>query len=87
MKGFDAWLSPAVPGEPPKVEKGNSLASFNRLFTALHLPCVTVPGFSGPYGLPVGIQLLAPRHADIHLLHTALVVETLINDYCTEYSG
>ncbi len=87
MKDFDAWLSPAVPGEPPKVEKGNRLASFNRLFTALHLPCVTLPGFSGPYGLPVGIQLLAPRFADSHLLRTAQVVEALINEYREEFPG
>lgn len=78
MNGFDAWLSPAVTGEPPRIEKGNDLASFNRLFTALHFPCVTLPGFSGPYGLPVGIQLLAPRFADSHLLRTAQLVEELI---------
>ena len=75
----DAWLTPAVVGEPPHLEKGNSLATFNRLFTALGLPCAGLPGFSGPYGLPVGIQLLAPRFADVHLLAVAKIVESLIN--------
>jgi len=79
MEAYDAWLTPAVVGEPPKSEKGNTLATFNRLFTALGLPCVGLPGFSGPYGLPVGIQLLAPRFADIHLLQVAKIVERLIS--------
>ena len=78
METYDAWLTPAVVGEPPKQEKGNTLATFNRLFTALGLPCAGLPGFTGPYGLPVGIQLLAPRFADIHLLQVAKIVEGLI---------
>lgn len=80
MAGFDAWLTPAVPGEPPRFELGNGLATFNRLFTALWLPCVVLPGFRGPYGLPVGVQLVAPRFADSHLLDTARVVEALIGN-------
>ena len=79
MEAYDAWLTPAVPGEAPKFELGNGLASFNRLFTALHLPCAALPGFSGPHGLPVGIQLVARRFADMRLLQTARIVEKLIN--------
>jgi Asp-tRNA(Asn)/Glu-tRNA(Gln) amidotransferase A subunit family amidase len=78
MAGYDAWLTPAVPGEPPRFELGNGLATFNRLFTALWLPCIGLPGFRGPYGLPVGVQLVAPRFADSRLLDTALLVEALI---------
>ena len=79
MAGFDAWLTPAVPGEAPRFELGNGLATFNRLFTALWLPCIALPGFRGPYGLPVGIQLVAPRFADSRLLDTARIVEELIS--------
>ena len=78
METYDSWPTPAVVGEPPRMEKGNTLATFNRLFTALGLPCAGLPGFTGPYGLPVGIQLLAPRFADIHLLQVAKIVEGLI---------
>ncbi|GAG86115.1 unnamed protein product, partial [marine sediment metagenome] len=60
LSGFDAWLTPAVPGIAPRIGDGNGLATFNRLFTALHVPCVTLPGFTGPNDLPVGIQLVAP---------------------------
>lgn len=79
MQGFDAWLCPAVPGEAPRFEEGNGLATFNRLFTALHLPCVTVPGHFSERGLPVGIQLIAPRGADLRLLGVAQVLEGLFS--------
>lgn len=80
MSGFDAWLTPAVPGEAPRFEVGNGLATFNRLFTALHLPCMGLPGFRGPYGLPVGVQLVGPRYSDSRLLSVAAVVEALLQD-------
>lgn len=79
IQGFDAWLTPAVPGEAPLFEEGNGLATFNRLFTALHLPCVTVAGQLSERGLPVGIQLIAPRDADLSLLTVARVLEGLLN--------
>jgi Asp-tRNA(Asn)/Glu-tRNA(Gln) amidotransferase A subunit family amidase len=79
MQGFDAWLCPAVPGEAPPFEEGNGLATFNRLFTALHLPCVTVAGLQSERGLPVGVQLIAPRDADLQLLGVARKLERLLS--------
>jgi Asp-tRNA(Asn)/Glu-tRNA(Gln) amidotransferase A subunit family amidase len=79
MSGFDAWLTPAVRGEAPFGLESTGDAVFNRLWTALHMPCVTLPGFSGPSGLPVGIQLVAPRFRDRQLLATASRVESLIS--------
>ncbi|MDH3481456.1 MAG: amidase, partial [Gammaproteobacteria bacterium] len=78
MSGFDAWLTPAVPGEAPHGLESTGDAVFNRLWTGLHMPCVTLPGFQGPENLPVGIQLVAPRFRDRHLLAVAGVVEALI---------
>lgn len=46
-------------------------AVFNRPWTMLHAPCVTLPGFRGPRGLPVGIQIVGPRNADRQLLAAA----------------
>jgi Asp-tRNA(Asn)/Glu-tRNA(Gln) amidotransferase A subunit family amidase len=79
MQGFDAWLTPAVPGEAPRFADGNGLATFNRLFTALHLPCVSVPAGYTKRGLPVAVQLVAPRDADPHLLAVAQVLEGLLS--------
>lgn len=80
MSGFDAWLTPAVPGEAPAGLQNTGDAVFNRLWTGLHVPCVTLPGFRGPANLPVGIQLVAPRFKDRHLLATAARIEALIKD-------
>lgn len=79
MAGFDAWLTPAVPGEAPAGLDSTGDAVFNRLWTGLHMPCVALPGYAGPLGLPVGIQLVAPRYRDLELLGVARVVEALIN--------
>lgn len=66
--GCDAWLTPAVIGEAPEGLEETGLATFSRMWTALHVPCVTIPGLSGPKGLPIGVQLVAPRLQDSSLL-------------------
>ena len=38
------------------------------LWTLMHTPTVTLPTAVGPNGLPVGIQLVAPRYEDERLL-------------------
>ena len=75
---FDAWLTPSAPGEAPLLKDGNGEATFNRLFTALHLPCVTMPGLMGPSGLPVGVQLVGARFSDQRLLAAASILESLL---------
>ena len=78
LADYDAWLTASVPGEAIPRRDGNGEATFNRLFTALHLPCVTVPGLKGPGELPVGVQLVAARFADMQVLAAAAVLEKLL---------
>ncbi|WP_405242872.1 amidase [Lentisalinibacter salinarum] len=78
MADDDAWLVPAVPGEAPAGLDSTGDAVFNRLWTGLHAPAVTLPGFSGARGLPVGIQLVAGRFRDARLLATAARVEEIL---------
>jgi Asp-tRNA(Asn)/Glu-tRNA(Gln) amidotransferase A subunit family amidase len=73
---FDAWLTPAVPGAAPRGLESTGEATFNRLWTGLHVPAVALPGFTGAHGLPVGVQLVAPRFADAALLAAARFAET-----------
>ena len=80
LAACDAWLTAAVPGEAVLRADGNGEATFNRLFTALHLPCATVPGLKGSAGLPVGVQLVGARFADMQVLAAARVVEALLAD-------
>lgn len=74
---FDALLTPSAPGEP---ERGRALGNneFNRIWTALHLPCVSIPAGSGPAGLPVGVQLIGRRNGDGALLAVAERVAAVI---------
>ena len=69
--GFDAVLTPSAPGEAPRGLRFTGDIAFNYLWTALHLPAVTIPAFRGPQGLPIGAQLVAPRHADDRLVSVA----------------
>lgn len=78
LAAYDAWLTASVPGEAVPRTEGNGEATFNRLFTALQLPCVTVPGLRGPAGLPVGVQLVGARFADMQVLAAAAVLEKLL---------
>ena len=75
---YDAWLTPAVPGEAPEGLESTGLATFNRMWTALHVPCITLPGFAGARGLPIGIQLVGRRLADARLLAVAAAVEAVL---------
>ncbi len=56
----DVLLTPAAPGEAPKGLRSTGAPVFNRIWTLLGVPCVTVPGLVGPQRLPVGIQLVGP---------------------------
>jgi len=37
------------------------------MWTVLRLPCLTLPNGTGPTGLPLGLQVIAPAHADAAL--------------------
>ena len=61
-------LTPPAKGEAPLGLERTGDATFNLLWTYLWMPCVTLPFTRGPNGLPVGIQLVAPRYEDARLL-------------------
>ncbi len=69
--GYDALLTPSANGEAPTGLTSTGDPIFNGLWTLLHAPCVTVPGLVGPAGMPIGLQLVAPRYRDARLLAVA----------------
>jgi Asp-tRNA(Asn)/Glu-tRNA(Gln) amidotransferase A subunit family amidase len=71
MRGFDILLTPSAKGEAPHglASTGDSL--FNRIWTLLGVPCITLPCGNGPQGLPLGIQLVAAFDQDSALLARA----------------
>jgi len=67
----DAVLTPSAPGVAPKGLENTGTAVFNRIWTLLHVPCVNVPGCTGPEGLPVGLTLTGARFSDRRVLAVA----------------
>ncbi len=74
----DALLAPAVLGEAPSIETtGDPLLC--RQWTLLGTPAVAVPGLTGPAGLPLGVQIVAPIGRDDLALGAAELVEGLLS--------
>jgi len=68
---FDAILTPAAAGTAPKGLGSTGDPAFCTLWTLLGTPAVTLPLMQGANGLPLGVQLVGPRHGDARLLRTA----------------
>lgn len=71
MRGFDLLLTPSAKGEAPRGLASTGDALFNRIWTLLGVPCITLPCGIGPQGLPLGIQLVAAYGQDTALLARA----------------
>jgi Asp-tRNA(Asn)/Glu-tRNA(Gln) amidotransferase A subunit family amidase len=71
----DAILVPASPGEAPAGLGGTGDPVFNRMWTLLGVPCITLPARWRPTGLPTGVQLVGRSGDDGHLLACAAFLE------------
>ena len=65
---FDLLLAPSAPGEAPEGLDATGDPLFNRMWTLLHVPCITLPIGAGPKGLPLGIQLIGAKGEDGKLI-------------------
>ena len=74
----DALLLPTVPGVPPKIEDaddpGYDNVGLTRPTNVTGHPAVTVPAGASE-GLPVGMQLIAPRFDERQLLGIAADIQ------------
>ena len=78
LSGFDALLVPSAVGEAPVTLASTGDALFNRPWTTIGAPCVTLPKYTGPTGLPVGVQLVGLQGNDEHLLSVSVWAETAL---------
>jgi len=72
----DAMLVPAAAGEAPRGLGNTGDPVFNRMWTMLGVPCVTLPSVWAGSGLPTGVQLVGRARDDTRLLACALFLET-----------
>jgi Asp-tRNA(Asn)/Glu-tRNA(Gln) amidotransferase A subunit family amidase len=68
MLEFDFLLTPSAPGEAPRGLSKTGDPLFNRLWTLLRVPCLSLPTSKGPQGLPIGVQLVGSAMKDEGLL-------------------
>ena len=78
MAPADVLLTPSAPGEAPAGLDWTGDPAFNSLWTALHVPCVTVPAGTGPAGLPLGIQIVGRFGDDALVLSAARWVQAAL---------
>jgi amidase len=71
FEGIDAVIAPCVRGEAPAGLGHTGDPAFQQLWTAVHVPAMSLPTHRGPKGLPVGIQLVARRYEDERLFACA----------------
>lgn len=71
----DILLTPAAPGEAPRGLGATGDPVFNKVWTLLHVPALSVPAGTGPNGLPVGVQVIGRLGADAQTLAAAATLE------------
>jgi len=79
FEGVDILLTLPAPGEAPLGLGFTGDPLFNRVWTILGWPCVTIPAGSGPNGLPLGAQIVAPAGADATALAAAAWLENALS--------
>jgi Asp-tRNA(Asn)/Glu-tRNA(Gln) amidotransferase A subunit family amidase len=67
----DAILTPSAPGPAPLGLESTGDPSFCTLWTLAGMPALTLPLLNAANGMPIGVQLVGPRHGDARLLRTA----------------
>jgi amidase len=75
---FDVLLTASAIGEAPLGLASTGDPAFNRIWTLLGVPCVTLPAGRGPARMPLGVQLVGQRGADAALIRRAEWVEGVL---------
>jgi Asp-tRNA(Asn)/Glu-tRNA(Gln) amidotransferase A subunit family amidase len=60
----DAIITPSTCGEAVADLVSVSNSAFNRIWTLMRGPCLTIPVFMGPNGMSVGLQIVGPVGED-----------------------
>ncbi len=74
-----AVLVPAAPGEAPQGLGNTGNPIFNRMWTLLGVPCVTLPARWAENGLPTGVQLVGRMRDDARLMACTAFLERALD--------
>jgi len=77
---YDALLAPAAAGEAPVGMHPIPHPYVYMIWTAMHVPSITLPVFEGPNGLPIGAQLVAKSCDDRRLFAVARWAYRILRD-------
>jgi amidase len=78
LADIDVLLTPSAIGEAPAELSSTGDPAFNRIWTLLGVPCLNLPGATGPSGMPVGVQLVGRSGGDGELLGAAAWIEAAL---------
>ncbi len=68
---YDVLVSPSAIGEAPSGLESTGDPIFGLTWTLMQGPAITLPVFTGPTGLPIGLQVTGPRGSDAKTLVAA----------------
>jgi Asp-tRNA(Asn)/Glu-tRNA(Gln) amidotransferase A subunit family amidase len=72
LAAYDAVLTPATPSGAPMGLESTGSPIFCTIWTLCGVPAISLPLLQGEDGMPLGVQLVAPRGQDARLLRAAL---------------
>jgi len=77
---YHGVLSPSSPGVAPKSLKSTGSAEFNRVWSYLGTPCISIPLLKGESKMQLGVQLIGAKFDDYKVLGVANWLEKKCNN-------
>jgi amidase len=79
LNALDVLMTLSAPGEATQGLEATGDPVFNRVWTLLGTPCVSVPGLTGPSGMPVGIQVVGRLGDDQCTLSASATIARILS--------
>ena len=81
FEDYHGILTPSSPGVAPKGLKSTGTAEFNKVWSYLGTPCISLPLLQGENNLPLGIQLVGEKYDDNRFLGVSSWIEKEIKKF------
>nr|MBC8303424.1 amidase [Pelagibacterales bacterium] len=81
FEDYHGVLSPCSTGVADKGLKSTGSADFNKVWSYLHTPAISLPLLQGENNLPLGVQLIGKKYDDLRFLGVARWLEQKCKQY------